>query len=141
MCRGIKMRRSWEACTLVTTVKAWEGIRMAEKWLFVVPPPDPGWSSWATCINAKGVIGGCVYPQLLAPEQAGAIWSTGVDSSGPESTTTAPISQILDLNDHGDAVGVWGEDNTPTTHAFLIRGGVLIDLAPALPAGSQANGI
>jgi hypothetical protein len=54
---------------------------------------------------------------------------------------SAPTSQVLAINDSGDAVGVWGEDNTPTEEAFLYRGGVLTGLGPVLATGSQANGI
>ena len=45
------------------------------------------------------------------------------------------------MNDNGDAVGVFGADNSPTEHAFLWSGLSVVDLVPTLPLGSLAAGI
>jgi protocatechuate 3,4-dioxygenase beta subunit len=107
------------------------------------PPPGSDFSSSvATCINASNVVGGSIN----VPDGAGAIWSdftpppvgqlAGVQ---PSLLVSAPNSAILDLNDHGDAVGVAGVNNTDTEQAFLFKGGVVVNLP--IEAGSAANGI
>jgi probable HAF family extracellular repeat protein len=111
---------------------------MAWRWFMEVPPVAPGINSAANCINMNVLIGGVSYTLLGAPDQAASLWTYFPES---QIALAAPASQVIDVNDNGEAVGVWGEDNTPTQHAFLYSSGVLTDLAPLLPAGSQANGI
>jgi probable HAF family extracellular repeat protein len=73
-------------------------------------------------------------------QSLGFVGTTWPNPANPQSIAS-PNSLVFDINDNGDAVGTFGADNTPTEHAFLLRGGSVIDLVPPLPQGSLARGI
>jgi len=67
----------------------------------------------------------------------GTTWPT---SNNPQ-IVALQKSIISDLNDNGDAVGKFSTESAPYGHAFLLRGGSVIDLVPPLPEQSNALGI
>jgi hypothetical protein len=103
--------------------------------VFELQPPDPRFdTTHAFSVNANGLVGGFIN------QTTGLAGTTWADPANPQSIS-APSSIIYALNDNGDAVGVYGFDNTVTEHAFLFEGGALVDLVPTVPAGSDALGI
>jgi probable HAF family extracellular repeat protein len=103
--------------------------------VFELQPPDPRFdTTHAYSVNANGLVGGFIN------QTTGLAGTTWADPANPQSIS-APSSIIYALNDNGDAVGVYGFDNTVTEHAFLFEGGALVDLVPTVPAGSDALGI
>ena len=107
-------------------------------WLSQLLPSAPAVNSAANCINAKGAVGGVSYTLLASAGQTATIWDFPPLSTN---ALAAPISQVIDMNDNGVAVGVLGEPISATQQAFLSFLGQVVSLEPILPAGSQANGI
>jgi probable HAF family extracellular repeat protein len=97
-------------------------------------PADP--DSEACAINATGAVAGLVFE----PSLVGAIWSNG--AWAPSFLMAAGSESILyGINDAGHAVGVEGFDNSPTSKAVLVQGGVVTDLSPHVGVGSLATDI
>jgi uncharacterized membrane protein len=97
-------------------------------------PPDPNSSTQAEAVNQHGLAAGVEFETLTFE---GTSWLSG----GPPQVMAQSASTAYDANDNGDLVGAFGMDNTPTQHAFVIRGGFLTDLGAVVGLESLATGV
>ena len=89
------------------------------------------------CLSETGIAGGTDWKQSPTRPFRGTTWASG----GPSQPIPAEYSTVVGVNDAGDAVGRLGLDSSHQ-HAFVVRGGKLIDLVPSVvPEGSIASDI
>jgi uncharacterized membrane protein len=105
-------------------------------------PEDPNFETQANSVNANSITGGYVSrPPTPAPAPGDYFFGTIWPNAGSPQSISKGDSIINDVNNIGDAVGYFGFQNTPTSHAFLLRGSSVIDLVPTVPEGSRGTGL